>query len=258
MVLESTHWHPPAAYLYILQLNGHALAWEYLRRNREYHDDWKQRHRTGSGDTISRWGLELFEDPNRDARAVRPNWQNANGHLVKLQADDEDPDKPVSDQERFSFWAIPGIKQLMHNGRHVLLTSRIGREMLHLALGQDIRDGLSFSYVLPSGPHLQASWRAIEAHRALMTGPVPVPTTSTRPDRLALVHMRALQALDGRAAGASQREIARRVFGIDHVIANWHTDGELRAQMRHLIRRGQALMAGGYRSLISTPSSTGR
>jgi hypothetical protein len=38
------HWHPSAAYLYVLHLDGPALAWEYLRRNLEYQHVW-QRHR---------------------------------------------------------------------------------------------------------------------------------------------------------------------------------------------------------------------
>jgi len=65
------------------------------------------------------------------------------------------------------------------------------------------------------------------------------------------MHMRALQALDGAQAGASQREIASVLFGEEVVAARWGTDSELRAQVRHLIRRARAYMRGDYRRLVT-------
>jgi hypothetical protein len=70
-----------------------------------------------------------------------------------------------------------------------------------------------------------------------------------------LFHARALQVLDGLAAGASQRELATAIFGHATVAGNWRPDGPLRAQVRYLIRRARALMAGEYRSLIVTDRS---
>jgi hypothetical protein len=70
---KTTQWHPTAAYLYVLHLDGPALAWEYLRRNPDYRRDWLGRcadPRTAAG----RWGLRLLEDPNRDARDALPDW----------------------------------------------------------------------------------------------------------------------------------------------------------------------------------------
>src|SRR3546814_7271716 len=64
--------------------------------------------------------------------------------------------------------------------------------------------------------------------------------------------MRALQALDGALAGASQRRIATVLFGEEDVAARWSPDGELRAQVRYLIQRGRAMMEGEYRSLLAS------
>ena len=33
-------WRAGAAYLYVLDLDGPGLAWEYLRRNPQYHSEW--------------------------------------------------------------------------------------------------------------------------------------------------------------------------------------------------------------------------
>ena len=70
--------------------------------------------------------------------------------------------------------------------------------------------------------------------------------------------MRALQVLDGLAAGASQRELAVALFGSAAVAHGWQPDGALRAQLRYLIRRARGLMAGEYRSLIISSPLTSR
>ena len=62
-----------------------------------------------------------------------------------------------------------------------------------------------------------------------------------------------LQALDATLAGASLREVAEGLFGADAVAADWHADGDLRARVRRLVRRGDALMRSGYRRLAQLP-----
>ena len=68
---SAEHWYPTAAYLYVLHLDGPALAWEYLRRNPDYRRDWLRRRRP---DTAQAWGLRLLEDPALDARDAHPAW----------------------------------------------------------------------------------------------------------------------------------------------------------------------------------------
>jgi hypothetical protein len=246
---ESKRWQAPAAYLYILRLNEPQIAWEYLRRNSDYRADWDRRHDNDTSDPISRWHIETLEDPSADARVAHPVWCVERDSRVKLQAADESGE--ADDTERFSLWSIPGPKRLVHDGKHVLLTSFAASEQLRLALGRDVRDGVPFEYVLKPSPHADKTWRVFSKH----WGSAPETSNrrafaSARPNRIALLHMRALQALDGSGAGASQREIARHVFGEEAIAKNWHPDSELRAQVRHLVRRARALVAGGYRSLI--------
>ena len=57
---SAEHWYPTAAYLYVLHLDGLALAWEYLRRHPDYRLDWLRRHRRP--EAAHRWGLRLLED----------------------------------------------------------------------------------------------------------------------------------------------------------------------------------------------------
>ncbi|HGY0196632.1 TPA: DUF2285 domain-containing protein, partial [Klebsiella pneumoniae] len=49
------------------------------------------------------------------------------------------------------------------------------------------------------------------------------------------------------------REVAEGLFGADAVAADWHKDSALRARVRRLVRRGDALMRGGYRRLAQLP-----
>lgn len=51
--LPRAPWGVSAAYLYILDLDGRALAWEYLRRHPQYRADWIG----GRSTSFERWGL---------------------------------------------------------------------------------------------------------------------------------------------------------------------------------------------------------
>ena len=155
-------------------------------------------------------------------------------------------------------WAIAGRKALVHDGRRLVLLVFLGGRILRIAIAGNVSDGEAFAYVVPAGVRAQARWNAVAASRSLLEGTriTKASAVQTRPDRVALAHMRSLQALDGTLAEASQREIASAIFGRSLVDDNWHADSELRAQMRYLVRRGQALMRGGYGRLVA--SAAGR
>jgi len=50
-------WRAAAAYLYALDLDGPALAWEYLRRHPGYRAAWLGAVRRRRADLAPRWGL---------------------------------------------------------------------------------------------------------------------------------------------------------------------------------------------------------
>lgn len=85
-------------------------------------------------------------------------------------------------------------------------------------------------------------WRAINNRRVPPDGRL----TSQQRRRL----RRMLQAVDGRAEGASYREIADVIFGATRVAdAPWKTSA-LRDATINLVKGGLALIAGGYRTLL--------
>lgn len=82
----------------------------------------------------------------------------------------------------------------------------------------------------------------------VLQGEMPQP--SPRPaKRSALLHLRALQALDATQAGACHRDIAGALFGFEAVQSRWNADSELRAQVRHVLTRAEEFMRGGYLAL---------
>ena len=249
-------WHVGAAYLYILHLDGSALAWEYLRRNADYRRVW-QRHRCrpphskdlkAPQDSASPWGLRLLEDPTRDARDAQPDWFPDAAVVVQVGPD---PDPP-EDAQVFHLWDWPGQKRLTHDGQRLVLSIDLIGHTLHLALSPALQDGMAFAYALRAGRQLCARWRSAAAELAMLDS-VHAPCIAmchSRPNRSALLHMHTLQALDGRLCGASHRQIAEIVWSDQLVAKDWHADGDLRARVRRLVRRGQLLAGGGYRDLL--------
>jgi hypothetical protein len=235
--LNAEHWYPTAAYLYTLHLDGPALAWEYLRRNPDYRLDWLRRRRRP--DTAHRWGLRLLEDPALDARDAHPAWFPDHDGVIQLYPDDD----PPPDADAFEFWRVPGRKQLIHDGKRLVLVSHWPGCCVRLALAPGLEDGMAVAYAHRGG--------TIAPTRSHALGAALVDARS-RPTPAALMELHTLEALDAALAGASLRVIAEGLFGED-AAADWYSDGGLRSKVRRLARRGDALMRGGYRQLAQLP-----
>ncbi len=235
-------WYPTAAYLYVLHLGGPALAWEYLRRNPDYQFDWLRRRRRL--DAAQRWGLRLLEDPGLDARDAHPAWLPDHDAVVQIYPDDD----PPPDATAFAFWRIPGHKQLIHDGKRLVLMARWPGCCLRLALATGLEDGMAYAYAIRAcGTATAHGHTLVSALDKLATEVAPTAIARPRPAPAALQELHTLQALDATLAGASLRDVAEGLFGVDAINAGWHADGDLRARVRRLVRRGEALMRGGYR-----------
>ena len=237
------HWYPTAAYLYVFWLDALALAWEYLRRHPDYRLDWLRRHR--GPDTAHRWGLRLLEDPALDARDAHPAWLPGHAAVVQLYPDAD----PPLDAAMFAFWLIPGHKQLLHDGKGLALIARSPGHCLRFALAPGLEDGMAVAYAHRGGAAAPARGQVPGAALA---------DAKPRPAPAALLELHTLQALDATLAGASLREVGEGLFGVD-AVADWYADGGLRSKVRRLVRRGDALMRGGYRRLAQlAPLEKGR
>ncbi|UPT36797.1 DUF2285 domain-containing protein [Pseudomonas amygdali] len=247
---NAEHWYPTAAYLYVLHLDGPALAWEYLRRNTDYRRDWLRRRQRP--EAVHRWGLRQLEDPVLDARDAHPSWFPDHDGVIQLYPDGD----PPPDADAFEFWNVPGRKHLIHDGKRLVLTAQWPGNCVQLALASGLEDGMAYLYAIRACATPCARYRALaDGLDALCTatGAAPAAATRSRPTHAALLELHTLQALDATLAGASLREVAEGLFGADAVAADWHKDSALRARVRRLARRGDALMRGGYRRLAQLP-----
>lgn len=239
-------WHPTAAYLYVLHLDGPALAWEYLRRHPDYRQDWQKRRHVPQASR--RWGLRNLEDPDRDARDLHPNWLRDPDSLVQVYPDAD----PLLGAPSFRLWHLPGHKQLLHDGHRLRLIVRQPWRCIRLMLAPMLEDGMAYAYAVRAGEGMRARWQTVGAEVTLLDASrmEPVAMAGDRPRRDTSMHMHALQALDGILAGASQRDVAEVLFGRSAVMQRWCDDSDLRAHVRRLIRRGRGFMGGGYRGLL--------
>lgn len=243
-------WYPTAAYLYVLHLDAPALAWEYLRRNPDYLRDWQRRRR--HPDAVLRWGLRLLEDPVLDARDAHPSWFPDHDAVVQLYPDADPPPDACS----FEFWRLPGRKHLIHDGKRLMLVASWPGCCLRFVLAPGLADGMAYAYAIRACTLPCERYTALASELdklAMAIDAVPAATAWPRPPLSALLELHTLHALDGTLAGASLREVAVGLFGADAVAADWHADSALRARVRRLVRRGNALMRGGYRRLAQLP-----
>lgn len=245
MGVSAECWIPMAAYLYALHLDGPGLAWEYLRRHPDYRRDWRRRQRRG--EAACRWGLRLLEDPDLDAREAHPAW-NSDAASVLLQADAD----PPPGASAFALWRLPGRKQLLHDGRRLLLATRWPGSQVRLVVAPGLEDGMAYVYaVRGSADGGEGARMLAEGLAKLAAGAdgASAAVSRPRPNAAALLELHTLQALDATLSGASSRQVAEGLFGADAVVEGWHADGGLRSRVRRLVRRGRALMRGGYRRL---------
>lgn len=159
----------------------------------------------------------------------------------------------------FDLWKISGRKSLTHAGTQLNIKAEHGPNRLRASLSTELEDGMAYGLTVPLNTHLRTRLKVYQVQANAIQGQWP-PVAAKKITRSALLHLHTLRALDASQDGAHHREIAGALFGADAVRKRWTADGELRAQVRHLLTRAEGLMRGGYLALagvrqphISTP-----
>lgn len=180
-----------------------------------------------------------------DGRNAQPLWLSSPDGLLHVRAAHAHDAAAC----RFDLWRIPGRKRLALDGTDLALTADLSAQRMRLSLSGTVADGAAYASAVPLTPSLRGQLNAFNAQAQALQGHAPQVDPARPVTRAALLHLRALQALDAAQAGASHREIAQALFGLEAVVLRWHEDGELRAQVRHLLRRAETFMASGYLAL---------
>lgn len=158
--------------------------------------------------------------------------------------------------ELFDLWRIRGRKHLTLASDQVVIEALQGEHHMRARLDSAVRDGVAFEASVPLDARLRQNLPNYQTQLAMLRGESP-PVHAREITRAGLLHLRALQALDARRQGASHREIAEVLFGAEAVLTRWSADGELRAQVRHVLFRAQGFLRGGYLALAGVSRKAG-
>lgn len=257
-------WSLGRHYDYIDQLIYRDWGWEWMRRHPEFQMAWWRSrdafeivfsdskltvlNARADASFLERWGCVYTDAPNIDARLASVFWRASYlPAVLPMQA------FPASTRinsatlvlcelpYRMTVLVMPdGVQQVLLRG---------GDRCIQLAVaGASVLEPV----------HLLARFvfgstdccRQIETLCQLNNLIAGVPSSSIvneHASRLGQV----LQALDGSLAGASHREIAIALFGIERVEADWNDPRQnMRDRVRRAVNRGRYFMNGGYRQFL--------
>ena len=244
-------WRSPTAYKKMQNAEAADFAWEYLRRNSDYQEDYRNRQNIGSNAAADpafrqRWGFLFAADPDQafDAQTIfwapevlptvlRVGWRAAE---YSRPYDADVGELSSADLRRASdgWHAVLRLAGGTHRLWLQRLPARSARIVLELPLDTDFDLQSRAAYRL---------WSAVG--RRTLAGPHSSLPFQRR-QRLTL----AIRALDGHIEGNSYRTIAEGLFGAGQVPErSWKTH-DVRNRTIRLVQTGLSLMRGGYRALL--------
>lgn len=254
-------WDTTADFNRALALGGIGMAWQFLRRNQHYRDDFARfgekdfavqqlgsgalfYERDNANAAAQAWGLQLFVDPNTEVCDAPLFWRPE--LVTQLAYCTARPAEGATDSLSLAAF-----------GSHVKVLRTSMFEQVLLAGGSRTAQLVVHSGTLVAGPFALTFW-----HEGLATAARHAATLQ-RLSQLVRGAARAadpavygnykdnLLALDGHLQGASYRDIAEQIYGPDRVSAHWTDDTRwMKSKVRRAVERGLALMNGGYRELL--------
>ncbi|WP_334163721.1 DUF2285 domain-containing protein [Phenylobacterium sp.] len=237
-------WRRAADYADIAGMDLSALAWEFLRRNPRYREEYPglvDAAEAGAAEALAgRWGLRFPVSPDLDADAGPVFWraEAAPAHVVILAP------SALGGLTVADLAARSAAGHRADDGVHL----RLGRG-LQAVVPPDAGPAAPLAAAAPLDAVLGVRLTALAALDRLLdgrpAGPDPLPPLSRR--RLGGM----LRALDGRAAGASHRDIALHlVGGVPAEPGAWRTCAARDVAVR-LCRSAVRVVEGGYRRLLA-------
>lgn len=230
-----------SAYDWMLALSPEGWAWEFLRRNSEYRQDFTTHGHIISAvslDIAKRWGLLRLEDPATDARNAIVFWSPLhNGAVLSLVTTDDRTSNGLYDVR----CKVTVMESLSGPTRHVLYSCN-GRYLQLAVAGDGPIDRTRFLMDVPPehGGDLQIlalrRLSDLRRHKKLR------PHLYRRQHRAArLAHI--AEILDSYARNPAHRAIAQDVFGSERTKEDWDN---VRDHIRRAVAAGQKLTQSGY------------
>lgn len=202
--------------------------------------------------TAETYGLHFLPDPQKSALEVTPFWL-PDVMTANLEAASRIGAALTKQVDPLRWQDIPGDKTILimpqRRPKLVVQTTGYAAQLSLNAQGAPIPHAIYISVQLGANQLLRENLRHLEEFVSHCCGT----KLNCRPRRgyAARTLRDALIALDGSLEGASQREIAGRIFGEKQVAEDWG-DGvlSLKSRTRRLIRKGRVLMETEYVKLL--------
>lgn len=247
-----------------------ALAWEFLRRNPTYRQDYHalvvkrmDRFPLSIGGEMTRtrrrypgaekWGLCVFEDPDISANRAQIFWRpDVMSETLSVQMHQRAnpnalPDGLVLDNLRVrkSFLEMPGYpRQVRLFGEGLWIQLRTRSE---LAFNASSRMEIRLRRVDTAEFRLRTAQDLLTVFSADNRSKLPSDPPANSRNLL-----RYLQAYDVRKKGGSYRDIAIALEGVDQVERDWNVSTRyLKDRARRAFLRGRAFVNGEYLTLLS-------
>jgi len=242
----SPDWRCPEHYAALAKVGRSGFAWEWLRRKPIYRTAYEIGARRGNADHLAQpFGLHRLEPPQQAAPLARPIWRaEADPHVLLATAY---PDYST-DHDAFDVCPLKRYATCHHcpkgherwlfsDGYRAIRLDLVAGSLAFGAVGLDYHiNGLTTAL-----PRLVALYRLIALAR---TGQLPAPLF--RPERKAPRWILVLRTADALAAGASQRDIAEHLLGLE-------TGQRWRVSNPSYRRRAQRLVEAAKRAMNTDP-----
>lgn len=259
--LAEQDWPQAHEYEYLRDIDAASMAWEWLRRNRDYREDVRRwaaargspAHRSSEvapAEIQRRWGCISLQMPEVRSIEATPLWSRAVDPTVltvralPAQADDATAFMP-------SRWAHLIKAATVPDGtEHLQICEGYRRIRMDVAEGSLLAGPVHLAYDLHGVSGIdgqvltlrrllalcRAGFFVKSLHAPLSSGP-----------RL----VRALRAHDATERGASIGDVGIALFGEARVRAEWNAPSEaMKSHCRRLIATARRMVTGGYLSLL--------
>jgi hypothetical protein len=253
----------------LAQQSWNRLAWEFLRRNRSYVEDWKHlavRHNpdmamlTGMAstdvtpeilaviDVACTWGLLWLADPALDCRTARVFWQSDVSPLIVSLSLMPKRSVSASFLTNLNLDMLREVSFQVDEGNYYLFKGVFQDFQINVINSIDTLNAADMAFHFTADRSIDAQLFALKKFLTFLSGRT-VDQRGAHPSGAKLQRCRQLIALDANMAGASYRDIAILLYGKEAVSSNWHS-GHLKDRVRYAVREGKRLMNGGYRELL--------
>lgn len=244
-----TDWRSPETYSDMTNLMPREIAWEFLRRNPTYRAEFEKSRRLkgdGADKFARRWGLRFGVDPEISSIDANLFWLHAECASVIMLA----TATTVTTSSSLSLSALSGLTNFRQaeDGAHILIKENGYKFQLYVASKGNSQENL----------HLNIPINGNERLRCEVTGRFCRFYNGEKPlhiRRRGGVHERLrdyLRVLDGGLAGATYREITEVLMGARRMKDEvWKTSSARGVTIR-LMKQANALMTGGYASLLNS------